>query len=261
MSSFTDLKISVITVCYNSAEHIADALLSVEQQKWQNIEHLVIDGASKDRTVEIVKANAQPWRTLVSEHDKGIYDAMNKGLAMARGDVIGFINSDDFYASPDVLSTVAAVFADPSVDICYGDLCYVKREATDTVVRYWKSSPFEPGMFRRGWCPPHPTLFARRSVYERFGRFDLQYRIAADMELMARFLEVQRVPFRYVPKVLVNMRLGGTTNKSLSNVWQQNREIWLAMKSQGMKPSLSRFVGGKLLSKSKQFLVRPTGPV
>ncbi len=252
-----ELQISIITVCFNSAEHIADALRSVDAQTWSHIEHLVIDGASRDGTVGIVEAHAKPWRKLVSEPDKGIYDAMNKGLRMARGDIIGFINSDDFYASPDVLAKVAQVFADPDVDACYGDLCYVKRDATESIVRYWRSAPFQPGMFLRGWCPPHPTLYIRRSVYEQFGRFDLQYKIAADVELMSRFLEVHRIRSRYVPDIFVKMRMGGTTNQSWSNVLQQNQEIWRAFRQQGLQPSLPAFVAGKLLSRGKQFLTRP----
>ena len=182
------MKISIITVCFNSAATIADALSSVDAQTWPDLEHWVIDGASRDATAAIVEAHPQPWRHLRSERDKGIYDAMNKGLALAQGEVIGLINSDDFYASPDAVAKVAAVFEDDSVDACYGDLCYVKQDRPDQVVRYWRSSPFRPGLFRTGWCPPHPTLFVRRRVYERFGGFDLGYRIAADMELMARLL-------------------------------------------------------------------------
>ena len=159
---------------------------------------------------------------------------------------------------PDAISTVAAAFAaDPTLECAYGDLCYVKQFETDQIVRYWRSSTFKPGMFLRGWCPPHPTLFVKRSVYERFDGFDVQYKIAADVELMARMIEVKRVKSGYLPHVLVHMRLGGMTNRSWSNVWKQNREIWRAFKALGLRPSWITFVVGKALSRSKQFLTRP----
>ena len=253
-----ELKISVITVCFNSAATITDTLRSLDDQSWPNREHWIIDGASRDDTMSIVDADRQPWRRVVSERDSGIYDAMNKGIRLAQGDVIGFINSDDFFATPQALAMVAAAFADSSVDVCYGDLCYVKQDDVGEVVRYWRSSEFRPGLFLRGWCPPHPTLFVRRSVYERFGPFDLQYSIASDIEMMIRLFEVQRVKSRYLPEILVKMRMGGTTNRSWSNVLQQNREIWHALQGHDLHPSLPIFVGGKLWLRGRQFLTRPT---
>lgn len=251
------MKISLITVCFNSAKHIADALRSVDTQRHPDIEHLVIDGASRDETLYVIARHPQPWRKVVSEPDKGIYDAMNKGLALAKGEVIGFINSDDFYASPEALVNVAKVFDDPLVDACYGDLCYVKQEKPDRVVRYWRSSAFRPGLFGAGWCPPHPTFFVRRRVYERLGGFDLGYRMANDVELMARFMELHRVKTHYLPELLVKMRMGGASNRDWSAVMLQNREIWRAMKTHQMEPALLPFVVGKLLSRGRQFLTRP----
>lgn len=251
------MKISIVTVCFNSAAHIADALRSVDRQTWSDIEHLVIDGASTDTTLSVVAAHPQPWRRVVSEPDHGIYDAMNKGIAASTGDIVGFINSDDFYASPTVLATVAAAFADPAVQACWGDLCYVRQDAPEQIVRYWRSSPFRAGLFARGWCPPHPTLFVRREVFARCGSFDLSYRIAADMELMARLIEVHRIRGKYIPEVLVHMRLGGTTNRSVRNIVQQNREIWRALTAHRLRPSVVSFVGRKLLSRGRQFLARP----
>ncbi len=250
--------ISIITVCYNSEAHIADALRSVDTQTWPNLEHLVIDGASRDATLAVVAQHPRPWRHVVSERDSGIYDAMNKGIALARGEVIGFLNSDDFYASPEALGWVAQVFDDPAVDACYGDLCYVRQVRTDQIVRYWRSSSFRPGLFRTGWSPPHPTFFVRSAVYERLGGFDLGYRMANDIELMARFMERDAVRTRYLPRLLVTMRLGGASNQRWSAVLLQNREIWRAMKNLRMNPSLSLFVGGKLLSRGRQFLSRPS---
>jgi glycosyltransferase involved in cell wall biosynthesis len=251
------MKISVITVCYNSAAHIADTLKSVESQTWPDLEHVIIDGASKDGTMGIIRSHHQPWRRVTSEPDRGIYDAMNKGIGLAEGEVIGFINSDDFYARPDVLEKVAAAFNESDVDACFGDLRYVSADNIDSVVRYWRSSAFSPGSFLHGWCPPHPTFFVKKSILERFGAFDLSYKIASDIELMARLLEVHRIRTRYIPEVLVTMRLGGTTNRSWSNVFRQNREIFKALKVHGLSPSLATFVVGKLLSRGRQFLVRP----
>jgi glycosyltransferase involved in cell wall biosynthesis len=251
------MKITVITVCFNSAASIADTLASVVAQTYPTIEHIVIDGESTDDTVNIVRDRGKHVARLISEPDRGIYDAMNKGIRISSGEVIGFINSDDFLASPDVIAKVARAFGDPSIDACYGDLCYVKPDDVASVVRYWRSSAFSPGLFLRGWCPPHPTLYVRRRVYERFGEFDLRYRIAADAELMMRFLEVHRINALYLPEVLVHMRIGGITNRSVGNVMRQNLEIWRALKDHGLRPSVSSFVAGKLLSRGKQFLTRP----
>lgn len=248
------MKISVITVCYNSAAHIADALHSVDCQNWPDLEHIVVDGASNDNTLEIIAAHPQPWRRVISEKDNGIYDAMNKGIRICQGDVIGFINSDDFYATPRALFRVAEAFADPSVEACYGDLCYVNQKDTTLVVRRWKSSVFRPGMFLRGWCPAHPTFYVRRQVFDRLGAFDLRYRIAADVELMARFMEVNHIATHYIPEVLVRMRMGGTTNRSWGNMLTQNCEIWRALKDHDLKPSLIVFALCKLWSRSRQFL-------
>lgn len=251
------MKFSIITVSFNSARTIADTLRSVSAQTYSDIEHIVIDGGSKDDTFALVTTHGKRVVQVVSEPDRGIYDAMNKGLTLAQGEVIGFINSDDFYASSDVLVKVAKVFADPSVDACYGDLCYVKQDQPDQVVRYWRSSAFRPGLFRTGWCPPHPTFFVRRSVYERLGGFDLSYRMANDIELMARFIEVHRVKTQYLPELLVKMRMGGASNRNWSAVLLQNREIWRAMKKHQMEPALLPFIVGKLLSRGRQFLTRP----
>jgi len=252
------MKISIVTVCFNAASHIEAALESVSSQTHPDIEHLVMDGASSDGTPDIVRGRAKPWRTLVSEPDAGIYDAMNKGLARASGEVIGTLNADDFFAGPDVLARVAAAFeADPALDVVWGDLCYVAREAPSEVVRYWRSSEFRPGSFAHGWAPPHPTFYARRSLYERLGAFDRRYSIAADVELMMRFLEVGRVRSRHLPEILVRMRLGGTTNKSWRNIVRQNVEIWQALDRHGLRPRLASYVSGKLASRGAQFLRRP----
>ena len=249
--------ISLITVCFNSEEHIADTLRSVDSQTWRHREHIIVDGSSTDGTLRTVDRHRRDWRRVISEPDRGIYDAMNKGLALAQGEVVGFINSDDFYASADALARVGQAFTDPSVDACYGDLCYVGRDQPNQVVRYWRSSEFRPGLFRTGWCPPHPTFFVRRHVYERLGGFNLGYRMGNDVELMARFLEVHRIRTLYLAELLVKMRMGGASNQSWRAVLLQNREIWRAMQDLHMKPALLPFVGGKLLWRGRQFLSRP----
>jgi len=251
------MKISVITVCYNSAKTIGHTLRSVCEQTYGDIEHIIIDGGSNDETLNVVSAEVIQNNKLVSEKDKGIYDAMNKGIALATGDIIGFINADDFYPSSNVLATVATAFASSGVDSCYGDLCYVQQDDVGKTVRYWRSSPFAAGLFGRGWCPPHPTFFVRRKVYERLGGFDLSYKIAADVELMARFLEQARISSHYIPQVLVHMRMGGTTNRSISNVVKQNLEIRRGFLALGLSFSWWRFMGNKVVSRALQFMRRP----
>ena len=252
------MKISVITVCFNAQNTIDHTLRSVRDQTHDPIEHIIIDGCSTDGTLQVVEAEGKHVAMIVSEKDKGIYDAMNKGIALATGDVIGFSNADDFYPSPDVLAMVAAAFESSGADCCYGDLCYVQQDDVSKIVRYWRSKPFASGMFGRGWCPPHPTFFVRREVYARLGGFDLSFKIAADFELMARYLEAEHISSHYIPKVLVNMRLGGTTNRSLSNIFKQNMEIRRALSKIGGQSSLISFLFNKLLIRAFQFVRRPT---
>lgn len=251
------MKISIITVCFNSDATIADTLRSVRTQSYPDIEHIVVDGGSTDRTAEIVSAEGCRVSKYICEPDRGIYDAMNKGIGLASGDVIGFINADDFYASENALTKVADQFRHPGIDGCYGDLCYVKQFDTQAIVRYWRASPFQCGAFASGWCPPHPTFFVRRTIYERYGRFDLSYRIAADIELMMRFMETHQLRTRYLPEVLVKMRMGGTTNKSIVNIAKQNGEILRALKKHGLPANPLMFLGKKVVSRGKQFISRP----
>ena len=256
----SEMLFSVVIPTHNGEAYIGQAIESVLNQTYPNIEFVVQDGASTDGTLDVIRELALWPGRWISEPDRGIYDAMNKGLRLARGDVIGLINSDDFLASPDVLSTVAAAFANPDIDAVYGDLCYVAPVDTTRVVRYWRSSPFRPGLFARGWAPPHPTLYVRREAYERLGGFDLAYPLAADLELMARFFEVHRLRARYLPEVLVRMRPGGATNRSLRNIVRQNREIWRALHVHGLAGSMAGFFLGKLVSRGSQFVSRPPAP-
>ena len=250
------MKISIITVCYNSQKTIIDTLDSLASQLDQNVEHIIVDGASTDSTLNIVK-NFPHVAKIVSEPDKGIYDAMNKGIKSATGDVIGTLNADDFYIDNSVLSDVAKVFEDESVEACFADLVYVSHDDTNKIVRYWKSQDYVTGLFKSGWMPAHPTFFARKRVYEKYGLFDLNYKIAADFELLFRLIEQSKIKTKYIPKVIVKMRLGGTTNKSLSNVIAQNKEIITILKKQYPDFSLLNFVVKKLLGRFFQFLERP----
>ncbi len=250
------MKISVVTVVFNGADTIEDTLRSVAGQTHDDVEHIVIDGASSDSTMEIVNRYRDHLAVVVSEPDRGLYDAMNKGIARATGEVVGTLNADDVYAHADVLRKVATVFADPKVDACYADLVYVARNSPEKVVRYWTSQSFQPGLFRRGWLPAHPTFFVRRSVYQRYGTFDLDYRIQSDFELTMRLLEVHRIRSVYVPEIFVRMRMGGTTNRSLANIIRGNLESYRACRKHGLAVTPWFFVT-KILSRLPQFVSRP----
>lgn len=224
-------KVSVITATWNCEGTVQECLDSFAEQSWTNREHIVIDGASTDRTVEILEANSHRIDVLLSEPDTGIYDALNKGIRQASGDVIGFLHADDVYASPNVLAMVAAAFEDPSVAAIYGDLQYVQREDPSIVVRHWRSSSFSRTRLDWGWMPPHPTLYVRREWYEEIGGFDLKYRISADYHSILRLFSRNDFRAKYLPGVLVKMRLGGASNRSLANILLKSREDLHALKA------------------------------
>lgn len=219
------MKITVVTVCYNAANHLGDALRSVDAQTWPDVEHLIVDGASTDGTHSLLDSLPNPRRLVVSESDRGIYDAMNKGLIRATGDVVGFLNADDFLASDSVLADIAHAFEeDPRLDIVYGDLDYVSASDTTRTVRQWRSGSFQTSQLRHGWMPPHPTFYVRRSFLERVGHFDTRYRIAADYDFMMRCLAVPGVRVRYLERLIVRMRVGGASNASLRMLVRKSRE-------------------------------------
>ena len=228
------MKISIITACYNSEETIGDTLRSIAAQSYRDIEHIIVDGGSRDKTMQIVECDGTRVAQAVSEPDKGIYDAMNKGIAMATGDVVGILNSDDIYADSDVILRVAEAFSDPAIDCVFGDLVYVERENIDRVVRTWKSSPFVAGAFRAGWHPPHPTFFVRRSVYDECGKFNVGNSVSADFEIMLRFLERYHRKSIYIPRVLVKMRYGGESNASIKNIMRGNLNILRAFQQNNL---------------------------
>ena len=248
------MKISIITVAYNAEATIKDTLESVSSQTYDDVEYIVVDGLSKDRTVEIVKAFQPQVSKFISEKDKGLYDAMNKGIALATGDIVGILNSDDFYANKEVLAHVAAAFK-PGIDAVYADLVYVSPEDPQKIVRTWKSGNYVDGSFRKGWMPPHPTFFVRREVYQKYGVFTDQLRSAADYELMLRFIHKHKISVAYLPEITVHMRAGGTSNASLKNRIRANKEDRRAWKMNGLKPGLFTFIR-KPLSKLTQFLKR-----
>lgn len=226
------MKISIVTPSYNDLR-ISRALDSVLTQEFDgDLELIVIDGGSQQPTLDVLKRYRQHIDVFISEPDQGVYDAMNKGIRLATGEVIGILNADDRYNDPFVLRDVAAVFKDPKVDACYGDLVYV--DAQDRIVRYWKSGSYRPFKFYLGWMPPHPTFFVRRRLYEQYGGFDLSFPIAADYELMLRFILKHRISVKYIPRVLVRMTIGGKSNRSLGNIVKANIEVWHAWRKNGL---------------------------
>jgi glycosyltransferase involved in cell wall biosynthesis len=245
------MKISVITAVRNNRDTIAAALDSVLAQSHPDIELVVIDGASTDGTLEVLQQYAPRLQVLISEPDRGIYDALNKGLAHASGDVVGFLHADDFLADRSILAVIAATFADDTLDGVYGDLQYVSKSQPDRIVRQWRSRPFQPVLLARGWMPPHPTLYLRREIYRRFGGFDTSYHIAADYDFMLRILCSGELRLHYLPQVLVRMRTGGASNRSLRNLLHKSREDWRAIRRHrvgGLRTLLA-----KNLSKLPQF--------
>lgn len=247
------MKITIITVSYNSAATIADTLRSVASQTHKEIEHLIIDGGSNDETIKVVESCRHPGLILSSEPDGGIYDAMNKGLARASGEIVGFLNSDDFYADSTVLEKIASAFDDESIEACFGDLVYITQDNLREV-RYWKSKPFVAKDFEKGWAPAHPTFYVRASAIERFGGFDLSFKLAADFDFMMRYLEVGKVNSKYIPSILVRMRLGGASNQSWGNVFKQNKEIFLSMKKNGVRLNFYKFSKNKIINRLWQYL-------
>lgn len=250
------MKISVITVVYNGAATLEEAILSVHRQTHGEIEHIVVDGCSTDGTAAIVERHREKLSTVLREPDQGLYHAMNKGLALASGEVVGFLNADDIYSHDRVLERIAHTLDDPTLDACYADLVYVAKDDPERIVRYWTSQPYEDGLFEKGWLPAHPTFYVRRGVYEQFGDFDLYYRYQADFELTMRFLAIGGIRSRYVPEIWVRMRLGGATNRSLGNVMRGNFESYRACKEHGLKVNPGYFAT-KFLLRLPQFFKRP----
>ena len=218
------MKISIITAVYNRELSIGRAITSLQTQTFKNYEHIIIDGASTDHTLSIVDRMKKPQTIVLSEKDTGIYDALNKGLSMATGDVIGFLHSDDIFSDCNVLQDIYEVFQNENIDWVYGDLEYVSQVDQNRVIRYWNAGHVPALKFNFGWMPPHPTLFLRRQLVSRLGGFDEQYQISADYDAMIRYIHLEKTIAYYLNRVLVKMSMGGESNKSLERLWRKCRE-------------------------------------
>jgi glycosyltransferase involved in cell wall biosynthesis len=248
----TKLKISVITVSWNSAKTIKDTIDSVLSQTYKNLEYIIIDGDSVDNTKQIVREYKSRIIKFISEPDNGIYDAMNKGILYSSGDIIAILNSDDFYNTPFVLENVIAEFINKNVDCVFGDLFYVDNQDTDKVLRYWKSSEYIPGSFSKGWHPPHPSFFVNRETYKKYGLFDLSFKVSSDFEIMLRFLEKFKIKSSYLPQVLVRMRAGGESGRNFRNILIGNINVLRAFKKNNVKVSYLIYPFFRIIPKLKQ---------
>ena len=248
------MKISIITATFQSARTLRDTIDTVRRQTWTDLEHIIVDGGSSDDTLSIVSEQAH-LQKVISEPDRGIYDAMNKGIALADGEVIGILNSDDFYADERVIADIAERFMDPTVDAVYGDLDYIDADDSSRVIRRWKAGHYKQGGFRWGWMPPHPTFFVRRRLYEQHGGFNLDMGTCGDYELMLRMVHRHGAKLSYVPRTLVKMRAGGASNATLSARLKANQNDRLAWTVNGLDPFWFT-LWLKPLRKIGQFLTR-----
>ena len=249
------LTISIITVIYNGAATIRECIESVLSQKYP-VEYIIVDGGSIDGTLNIVNEYKSRIGNIVSESDDGMYEAMNKGIKLATGDIVGILNSDDFYVNNDVISTVVAEFEAKNVDSVFADLVFITREEPEKIVRYYNSSDFNPKKFAYGWMPAHPTFFLKRNIYEKYGLFKTDYKIASDYELLARFLSKHKISYSYIPKVLIIMRTGGLSTKSLKSNLILNKEIVRACAENGIETNIFK-VYSKYFVKMFQLFKRP----
>jgi glycosyltransferase len=249
------MKVTIITATYNSERYIADCVESINNQSYANIAQVIIDGMSTDKTLEFANYIPNRITSIISELDHGIYDAMNKGINLATGDIIGILNSDDFYASNEIIAKVVNVFEKTGCDAVYGNLDFVDAEKTDKVIRHWNSKKYKQGSFTKGWHPPHPTFFVKKEVYEKFGGFDISLDVSADFELMLRLIEKHRIHIEYLDETLVKMRYGGESTGSLSKIIEGNKNVMKAFKKNGI-PVSPFYPILRLFPKIKQFLKR-----
>jgi glycosyltransferase involved in cell wall biosynthesis len=245
--------ISIITVCYNSSKTILDTINSVNIQSYPEIEHIFVDGLSSDNTVEIINLNSQTKNVVVSEKDNGLYDAINKGISIASGDVIGFLHSDDLLASSTIILDLMTEMKSKKLDGIYGDLEYVDKYDTNKIIRHWKSRKFKFSLLKQGWMPAHPTLFLKKQVYDKHGEFNMSYKISADYDFMLRILKDNDLEYGYLPEVITKMRVGGASNRSFKNILQKTREDYRAISSNNIGGWFSIFL--KNISKIKQFKI------
>ena len=247
------MKVSLITATYNSEISIKTCLDSIVSQDYSDLEYLFIDGGSSDNTLSIIKKYRQnnPFIKMVSEKDYGIYDALNKGISAASGDIIGFVHSDDFLTTNNIINDIVSMMKTESLDGVYGNLQYVDKINTKKIIRNWKSCHFKTGLLKNGWMPPHPTLFLKREVYQKYGLFDVSYRISADYDFMLRIFKDSELKFGYLPKVITKMRVGGASNRSIKNIIEKSKEDYRAIKSNNIGDFLTLI--RKNTSKLKQF--------
>jgi len=251
-----NLKISIITVAFNSVKTIQDTIESILLQDYKNIEYIIIDAGSSDGTVKIIKSFGDKITYFISESDNGIYDGMNKGIKAASGDLIGILNSDDFYPNNFILSNVAKTFVSNQCDALYGDLVYVRDYDKNKIVRYWQAGDYSALKIKNGWMLPHPTFFVKKSIYDRFGLYNTELKSAADYEMILKLLYKHNISVKYIPMILVNMRMGGASNSSLMNRIKANKEDGLAWtKNQLNKPMFIRIK--KPVQKVRQFFSKP----
>jgi glycosyltransferase len=245
------MKISIITVTYNSAQTISDCISSVTSQTYSNIEHIIVDGASKDNTLQIIKSLPNKISKIISEPDSGIYNAMNKGICLATGDLVGILNSDDKFFDAKSIEKIVSNIKNEKADAVYGNLIFTDKK--DKLIRTWRSRPFKSGLFAQSWTPAHPTFYCKRELYEKYGLYKTDYHIAADVELMLRFLEVHKIKSFYINEILVNMRIGGVSNQGLQSTITITKELKRAFEENGLIFNLPRYLFYKG-SKIKEFL-------
>ncbi len=245
------MKVSIITIAYNSAETIEDTIKSVVNQGYKNIEYIIIDGGSTDDTLNIIDKYKQDISIFISEPDKGIYDAMNKGVKRASGTIIGILNSDDIYANDSVIDNVVKTIGDH--DALYADLVYVERVDTSKITRTWKSGFYKQGAFKYGWMPPHPTFFVKKDCYQKYGAYNLKLKSAADYECMLRMIHKHKISLAYLPQIITKMRVGGQSNVTVGNRLKANKEDRMAWEINEIKPYFFTLYL-KPLRKIKQFI-------
>lgn len=249
------MKVSVITATYNSSSAISICISSVNEQTYPNIEHIIVDGSSTDNTLETIQRDPGRITKIVSEPDKGIYDALNKGIQLATGEIVGFLHSDDCFYSSETLKHITNTFTE-DVDVIYGDLILVDKKDSNKIVRYWKSKPFEPKLLKQGWMPPHPTLFMRRKVYEKHGLFNVNLKCAADYDFILRVFQDQSLHVIYLPEVITKMKIGGMSTSGFKGLINKKREDYWVLKSNQMPYPLLVLFLKNLLKIPQLFLKR-----
>ncbi|UGA57350.1 glycosyltransferase family 2 protein [Vibrio sp. VB16] len=248
------MKVTIITATYNSSKTVLDTIQSLNQQTYSDIEHIIIDGGSSDNTISVVKENCHRVSRIISESDKGIYDALNKGINAATGDIVGFLHSDDLFAYSDAVKELVETLQRENTQAVYADLEYVSKDDTSKVIRKWISGEYDQQKLQSGWMPPHPTFFMKRTLYLEYGMFDLNLKIAADYDSLLRYLWSNNVTASYLPKVVTKMRVGGASNRNLMNILEKTREDIQALKKNKLFWPTALLI--KNVSKVPQFFKR-----